>query len=347
MFEEIKNKVEKSLRAHASSLGKIHRLDRISPVIAALIKNYVLRPGKRVRPVLFVAGYLGFARKERPGLYTSCLSIELLHDFMLIHDDIIDKSDTRRGKPSMHRMLAQRIAASRQNVKFNGQDLSIVIGDILYAMAIDAFLAIKEEPARKEKGLQRFIEAAMYTGSGEFIELMYGLSGIDTMRKQDIYKIYDYKTACYTFACPLSIGAILGGASDTDVQRLFDYGIYLGRAFQIKDDILGMFGKEQEIGKSTLTDLQEAKKTLLVFYAYRDSSNRDRAQIKRILTKENVDRADLEEMRAIINRSGSLAKASQEVADYAKKSSLLLEHCAVKPAVKHGLAAYSRQLLKL
>jgi geranylgeranyl diphosphate synthase, type I len=346
MFEQIKNKIEATLRGYMDSLGSIYPLDRISPDIASLLKDFVLRPGKRVRPVLFVASYLGFAKKARPGLYTSCLSIELLHDFMLIHDDIIDKSDTRRGKPSMHRMIDRRIAGFR-GLKFNGQDLSIVIGDILYAVAIHTFLAIQEEPTRKEKGLKRFIEAAMYTGSGEFIELMYGLENIAAMSKQDIYKIYDYKTACYTFACPLSIGAILGGASDEDVQRLFDYGIYLGRAFQVKDDILGMFGDEKKIGKSVLTDLQESKKTLLVYYAFKNATDRDRSAIKRILAKGTVDRRDLEEMRAIIRRSGALEKASAEIAAWLKKSSQLLADCRMKRPLKNSLSEYSRRILEL
>ena len=346
MFEQIKNNVEKSLRKHMGALNRNYRLDRISPHLSSLLGDYALRPGKRVRPVLFCAGYLGFTKKPRPGIYTSCLSIELLHDFMLIHDDIIDKSATRRGLPAMHRVLDRRFGGC-PGAKFNGQDLAIVTGDILYAIALDTFLAIKEEPARKERALRRFFEAAMYTGSGEFIELIYGATRMEDVREADIYKIYDYKTAWYTFACPLSIGAILAGASDADTRRLFDYGICLGRAFQIKDDLLGIFGNEKEIGKSVLTDLQESKKTLLVFYAFRDSETKDRQAIKRVLSAKTVGRDDLETMRQIIRRSGALDKASAQIAKCAKKASRLLESSSMRADYKRALAGYTRSILQV
>lgn len=347
MFEQIKNNVEGTLAEYVSHLDMIYRLDRISPHINAAISDYVLRPGKRVRPVLFVAGYKAFSKKEPEGLYTSSLCIELLHDFMLIHDDIIDRSDTRRGKPAMHKLLEKRFSLAK-GAKFTGQDLSIVIGDIIYAMAIHTFLTVKEEPIRKEKGLKRFIEAAMFTGSGEFLELIYGATSLDKLQKNDIYKIYDYKTACYTFACPLSIGAILGGAKDTDVQRLFNFGIYLGRAFQIKDDILGIFGDEKEIGKSVLTDLQESKKTLLIFYAYRDSGPKDRAAMKRILSKEAaIGRKELEEMRGLIRRSGALDKCSAEISGFIRQAGCLLDSSGMRPSMKKELGDYTRSLLQV
>lgn len=346
MFEQIKVRIENTLGRYINALGKTYRLDTISPLLSRMLKDYVLRPGKRVRPALFVAGYLGFVKKAKPGIYTSCLSIELLHDFMLIHDDIIDRSDTRRGRPAMHRMLGSRFEG-KKDVKFTGQDLAIVAGDILYAIAVNTFLEIREEPARKEKALKRFIDAALYTGCGEFIELIYGMTPMKDIRKEDIYKIYDYKTAYYTFACPLSIGAILGGASENDSQRLFDYGICLGRAFQIKDDILGMFGDEEKIGKSVLTDLQEAKKTLLMFYTFRNSSSGDRRIMHGILSKKTVNRSDLRRMCSIMEQSGGLAQATRDIAACEKKAQLLLESCAMKPVFKKSLADYSRRILQL
>ena len=345
MFDKIKNSIDKSLKSYCASFSRAHKLERISPLIGSLIREFIARPGKRVRPMLFCASYLGYAKKQAPGLYTSCLSIELLHDFMLIHDDIIDKSDTRRGKPSMHAMLNSRLKG--KNCKFSGQDLAIVIGDILYAMSIHAFLAIEEKPERKEKALKRFIDAALFTGSGEFIELIYGATSLEKVTREDIYKVYDYKTACYTFACPLSIGAILGGASESDVRDLFDYGIYLGRAFQIKDDLIGIFSDEKEIGKSNLTDIQEAKKTLLIWAAYKNPGPGHRKKIKQILGKEQVDSRDLKAIRAVIIASGAADYARKETAAFTRKAELLLDRCAMRPAVKKELKEYSRRILSM
>jgi geranylgeranyl diphosphate synthase type I len=299
-----------------------------------------------VRPILFVLGYLGFAKKIAQGLYTSALSLELLHDFMLVHDDIIDKSDTRRSKPSMHKMLNDYLA-NYKNVKFNGQDLAIVLGDVMYAMAIQALLSIKENKERKERALKKLIEAAIFTGSGEFIELLYGVKDISKITKEDIYKIYDLKTAHYTFAIPLSAGAILAGASQKEINRLTKYGIYLGRAFQIKDDILGMFGDETKIGKSTLTDLQEAKKTILIWYAYNNTERKNKMLTRRILSRERVNRKELLEMRKIILSSGALDYAKEEVADFMQKAYRLIKSSQMDARYKTLLYEYSQEILSL
>ena len=157
-------------------------------------------------------GYLGYAGKTAPSLYRSAASLELLHDFMLVHDDIIDKSDTRRGQPSMHALL-NKYLKNHRDIKFTGEDLAIIAGDVMYAMALHAFLSVREDPKNKEASFKKLIEAALYTGTGEFIELILSLKNIDAITKNDIYKIYDLKTANYTFSTPLVMGATLAGGS--------------------------------------------------------------------------------------------------------------------------------------
>ena len=224
MFTTIKQRINSELHAFCRNIDTTYRLSSISPLLFEKIKEFIVRDGKRVRPILFIIGYKGFSRREAPGLYTSALAIELLHDFMLVHDDIIDKSATRRGAPSMHAMLNHHLR-SHTKVKFSGQDLAIAAGDVMYAMAIHSFLAIKENMERKEKALKNFIEAAIFTGSGEFIELLAGTKHIKHITQDDIYKIYDYKTAYYTFASPLASGAILAGASKKEIDALSTYGL--------------------------------------------------------------------------------------------------------------------------
>jgi geranylgeranyl diphosphate synthase type I len=319
MFYDIKKKLEANLASFLAALDKQYGLKQISPILSRSIKEFILRKGKRIRPILFIIGYLGFSKNPKPGLYQSALAIELLHDFMLIHDDIIDKSDTRRGKPSMHVLLNRHIR-SYKNIKFNGQDLSIVAGDVIYAMAIEAFLSIKEDWKRKEAALRRFIQAAVFTGAGEFIEILAGGQELKKVSRETIYKIYDYKTSFYTFATPLASGAILAGAPSKQIDRLARFGMLLGRAFQIKDDILGMFGDEERIGKSTLTDLQEAKKTYLVWHAFQHAGVRDKRLLAKILTKKKVTTNDLAQARRIVAQSGSLTSAKKEIEKLVQKS---------------------------
>src|SRR3989338_5453464 len=186
---------------------------------------------------------------------------------MLIHDDIIDRSDLRRGKPTMHRLLKKAVKTPDQEKL--GFDLSIIVGDILYVLAIDAFLSIHEEPRRKEKALKYFVKTAAFTAMGEFIDIIHGVENISRIKEKDVFLNYTLKTAKYTFECPLVIGAILAGASTQDTQKLSRLGIMIGQAFQIQDDILGIFGSQKSIGKSILSDITEFKKTLLVCHAYK------------------------------------------------------------------------------
>lgn len=346
MFHKIKDELDKELHSFIKDIDKIYSLRSLSPLLSNAIKDFVLRKGKRLRPILFIVGYRGFAKKITPSLYKGAIAIELLHDFMLIHDDIIDKSDKRRGKPSLHKMLDNYLS-NYKDIKFNGQDLAIVAGDIIYAMSINAFLSMKENPKRKEKALRSFAQAGIYAGSGEFIELLCGVKKIEAIGEKEIYKIYDYKTSYYTFSCPLATGAILAGAKNSQVNKLSKCGLYLGRAFQIKDDILGMFGDENKIGKSVMSDLQEGKKTILIWYAYNNSDKNNRLFIKRILSKENINNRDLHKMRKIIEKSGALKNAKNEITSYLKRAVGLIESLKMRRECKKFLYAYCQELLRL
>jgi len=346
MLLKIKNRIDRELKNYIQNIDRSYSLSKISPLLYSNIKEFVSREGKRVRPILFIIGYLGYSRKIPFGLYRTALSLELLHDFMLVHDDIIDKSDTRRGKPSIHAMLNRELKGYK-NIKFTGEDLAIVIGDVIYAMAIHSFLSIRENPQRKEAALKKFAEAAFYTGSGEFIELLAGLKGIDEITKEEIYKIYDLKTSNYTFAAPLSIGAVLAGAGNKEIRKLYDFGVYLGRAFQIKDDILGMFSSYKEIGKSTLTDLQESKKTILIWHAYHNTNAKNKSAIKRIFSQYTANRNDLLKMCKIMTESGTLDFAKNEISRLLNIALAVNASTKMSAKYKNFISDYSREILKV
>ncbi len=186
----MKNRIERELAGFGKFIDRNYPIREASPLLFKEIKAFMRRKGKRLRPILFCVGYLGFAKKKAAGLYTSALSIELLHDFLIIHDDIIDKADLRRGEPSMHKKF-EGYLLNKRGVKFNGQDLSLVLGDVMYAMAVHAFLAIKEAPKRKEAALKNFIKVTIYTGTGEFVELINGIEDLSSIAKKSIYRVYD------------------------------------------------------------------------------------------------------------------------------------------------------------
>lgn len=347
MFLKIKNQVDRELLRYLGSINQLYCLNRLSPLLFNNIREFIGREGKRIRPILFCIGYLGFSRRKKapPGLYRSALALELLHDFMLVHDDIIDKSDTRRGKPAMHALFRQSLAKNKK-IKFDGEDLAIVAGDVIYAMALDAFLAVREDLSRKEQTLRKLFLAALYTGSGEFIELLLGAKPIEQVLQADVYKIYDYKTANYTFASPLTMGATLAGANQQQIAKLHAYGMLLGRAFQIKDDIIGTFGEFQETGKSNLTDIKEAKRTLLVWFAFKRASAQERRLIKMIMANKTTRRADFEKMRSIIISTGALAYAKDQITQLSAQAQNLMQGLKLDQKYKRALNDFAQQTLK-
>jgi len=346
MFNKIKNKIDAALEVFLVHADRAYGLKNMSPVISRHIKEYVKRKGKRVRSTLFVMSYLGYAKAVKPGLYKSALALELLHNFMLIHDDIIDRSALRRGKPAMHTMLDTYLTGYK-NIKMTGSDLGIVIADVIYAMAIDTFLEIKENPLNKEAALKKFVEAAILTGSGEFIEMLAGAKQIEKISLREIYKIYDLKTAHYTFCSPLAVGALLAGAPSSQIKKLIDYGKSLGRAFQIKDDILDMFATEAETGKSSLTDIKESKKTLLIWYAYKNTTDQNRRIMQKIFDKPDIEPQDLGIISGIVRSSGSLDYARQQIKRLIAEANRAAAGLTIKPQYLRLLAAYPQQILSV
>lgn len=291
-----------------------YKLHLVSPVLYESIREFSLREGKRIRPILLILSYKGFSPKGKrisPSIYNASTCIELLHNFMLIHDDIIDRSDLRRGKPTLHRLLGRTVKTKDQ--KKLGYDLGIVAGDIVYALAIDAFLAIKEPPPRKERALKYFIQTAAFTAMGEFIDTIHGVEKLNRVKETDVFLNYTLKTARYTFDCPLVIGAILAGADNRDIKKLSELGIMIGQAFQIQDDIIGIFETEKNIGKSILSDLDESKKTLLVCHANETLSLQKRKMFLKYFNKRKKTYNDLVAVRKIFVEAGSLQYCMDQV----------------------------------
>ena len=175
MIEDLKKNINRSLDAFMRRVKHEYRFELVSPVLYESIREFSLRDGKRIRPLLLILSYMGYSRKNTrisTSLYNASTCIEMLHNFMLIHDDIIDRSDLRRGKPTLHKLLGYTVKTAER--KKLGYDLGIIAGDIVYALAIDAFLSIKEAPERKERALRYFIKTAAFTAMGEFIDTVYG-----------------------------------------------------------------------------------------------------------------------------------------------------------------------------
>ncbi len=346
MINEIKNRLKLEIKHFIKALDKKYSLKRTSPVLYKEVRKFVLQNGKMLRPVLFVLSYKSYSKKIKNGLWRSALALELLHDFIIIHDDIIDNAKTRRGMPSMHEKFNAFIAHSK-SPRFTGKDLSIIAGDVMYAMSIEAFLSIEEDAGRKEIALKDFIRAAAYTGSGQFMELLASMESIKDIKEADIYRIYDHKTAYYSFICPLSTGAILGGAKDREIKKLKKLGLLAGRAFQIKDDVLALFENDGQTGKPGISDLTEGKKTLPLACAYERSSGREKAFINKILSANSVSAKDLAKIRRIIVATGSFSCIKNIISGLEKECQELILTFKISGKHKAAMLGYISEILKL
>ncbi len=347
MLKEIKAQIDKSLERFLDKIKIDYKLHLVDPILYASIREFCLRDGKRIRPILLALSYKGYrknAARMSPSIYYASTCIELLHNFMLIHDDIIDRSDLRRGKPTLHRLL-QKAANIPQKERL-GRDLSLVAGDIVYALAIDAFLSINEELQRKERALKYFIQTAVFTAMGEFADTLHGVRGLNKVTEKDVFLNYTLKTARYTFDCPLVVGAILAGAGHKDIKSLSKLGLLIGQAFQIQDDVIGIFDTQKNIGKSILSDLAESKKTLLVCHAYRVLKGQERQKFLKIFSKNKKTYNDLIAVRQIFIQAQSLSYSLEQIQRRLAESLKILQNLQMAPKYKKLIEKCLFQLFK-
>lgn len=314
MLEQIRKNIDKSLVSFLDTVKKDYKLHLVSPLLFESIREFTLREGKRLRPLLLILTYKGYSpltQKISRKLYNASTCMEFLHNFMLIHDDIIDRSDLRRGRPTMHKILAHTVKTSDPDKL--GIDLGIIAGDIVYALAIDAFLAIDEPSERKERALKYFIQTAAFTAMGEFIDTVSGVKDVRDVDEKEVFLNYTLKTARYTFDCPMVTGAILAGAKNTEIKKISRFGILIGQAFQVQDDIIGIFETEANIGKSILSDLAEGKKTLLVTHAFSVLRGKAKQEFIKIFAQKTKTLKDLETVKKIFVKTKSLDYALEAI----------------------------------
>ena len=218
-----------------------------------------------------------------------CLAVELVHNFLLIHDDIIDKSDVRRGKSTVHKKF------EKGHDKHYGISQAIIAGDIALLEAFDIVNKSDFGDRVKYQCLDSLVNFTLETGYGEALDIenSYKYSSID-----DIWQVVELKTARYSFAGPLTLGAILARADKSQVEAITKYGLDVGRAFQLQDDILGVFADEKTLGKSTLSDMREGKNTVL-YYKTRELCGRDDLIILEKIWGNDEDELALKKMKQI------------------------------------------------
>lgn len=291
------------------------------------VAEFTLRGGKRIRPALIYFTYQIFANVELETVLKLSTFIEHIQAWLLMHDDIMDHDKLRRGKPTVHTEF-ETIAADYNfdDAKDFGNTFGILAGDYAAMLAFEVLADSPLEAAKLKKILLWVSRELKNVIFGQNLDIITSHNPDYELR--DLINIAELKTARYTFTIPCIAGGILGGAENEDMKALEAYSKYIGIAFQIRDDILGVFGEEDVTGKSNNGDIQEGKKTILIWKAMEQANDEQKILLNTMLGKEDLTEAQADQVRKVIQDTGALDFAEDECCQYVSQAK---EHLAKLP----------------
>ena len=283
--------------------------------------------GKRLRPAFAYWGWRAAGRspdKTTP-IVTAAAAIELVHASALVHDDVMDDSATRRGKPSAHRAFTDDVApATRPDVaRAFGISAAILLGDLLLSWSDELFAAGELKPKMAARGRLYFDLLRTEVVAGQYLDVLGQATGSSSA--SDALRVVRYKSAKYTVERPLQLGAALGKADRHLLRALSSYGIPLGEAFQLRDDVLGVFGESGMTGKPSGDDIREGKRTLLMARATSRATSKQQAVLDRNFANPTVSTAGIEATQQVIRDTGALAAVETVIAELTEAALSTLE----------------------
>ncbi|MBS2937583.1 polyprenyl synthetase family protein [Nocardioides sp. J2M5] len=291
--------------------------------------------GKRFRAAFCHWGHRAVRPEvaDEQALARACASLEVLHASALVHDDFMDASDTRRGRPATHRAFEaeHRSAGWRGDAEQYGAAAAILLGDLLLGWAEDLLRHSGFAPEEVGPGLTLFEQCRNEVIAGQFLDVSVqarGRADVDTAMT-----VLRYKSAKYSIERPLHVGAGLAGATPAQLDQLTRFGLPLGEAFQLRDDLLGVFGDPAQTGKPAGDDLVEGKRTVLVALALDAASPAAAARLDAALGTP-LSPADVDELRDIIDASGARAQVEEVIGHLADRAVTALEAADVDPTAR-------------
>ena len=291
----------------------------------------LLSGGKRLRPAFGYWAWRGAGRPDDDRMVTAAAALELFQASAIIHDDVMDHSDTRRGQPAVHRRFAElhRLAGWRSDHGQFGAGAAILVGDLCLGWSDEMFFGSGLESERLGRARPIFDEMRTELMGGQYLDLLeQALGGGSVARSR---RVIEYKSARYSVLRPLQLGAALGGASPALRAAYAAYGLPLGEAFQLRDDVLGVFGDPAETGKPAGDDLREGKRTVLVALAVQRGSAAQAAVVDRHLGDPALDLAGVEALREVLVDTGALAEVERLIAAGAERALDALDTAEVAP----------------
>ncbi|MET1101396.1 MAG: polyprenyl synthetase family protein [Pyrodictiaceae archaeon] len=265
--------------------------------------------GKRLRPLIVVA-VAEMLEEQAEKALPFAAAVELVHNFTLIHDDIMDRDEYRRGVPTVHKLW--------------GEPMAITAGDLLFAKAFEVVSSALDKgvpPENVAEAARVLARATSIIAEGQAMDMMFEDRDDVTLEE---YLDMIYRKTGALFEASAVLGGLVATTDKLYLSRLADFGRNLGIAFQIKDDILGLIGSEEKLGKPVYSDIREGKKTVLVIYALEHLDDQDREKLLSILGDREATREELEEAAALIKKTGAVEYAEELAKDYAEKARQIL-----------------------
>jgi geranylgeranyl diphosphate synthase type I len=315
--------------------------------MTAALEEFVLRGGKRLRPLFAYWGWRAVApRGESANAEVLLLfaALELLHACALVHDDVIDESATRRGLPTVHRLFADRHRERSWHGSSEqfGLSTAILLGDLSLVWADDIVTSADLAPDAHRRVQRVWADIRTEVLGGQFLDIVAEASGAETVASA--LNVNTYKTASYTVTRPLQLGAA-AAADRPDVQAIFgEVGNGLGVAFQLRDDVLGVFGDPAVTGKPSGDDLRSGKRTVLLAEALERADASDPVAAKLLRTSVGTDLSDAQvrDLLQVIESVGALAAVEAHIELLTGQALALLEAAPIDDHAKVGLAELAR-----
>ncbi|WP_051367907.1 polyprenyl synthetase family protein [Hamadaea tsunoensis] len=311
---DLRRRVDRSLRAFLAA--RRTQLTSIDPELAPVseaIDALVLGGGKRLRPAFAYWGYRAAGGTDSDAVVTAASALELVQASALIHDDLIDRSDTRRGEPSAHVRFTELHGKSDWHGDGGefGAAAAILLGDACLVWSDEMLHASGLDPVTLARARPVFDAMRTEVTAGQYLDVLTQATGDTSLRRAST--VARFKSAKYTVERPLLLGAAIADAPAGVRDAYSAFGLPIGEAFQLRDDVLGVFGDPLVTGKPAGDDLREGKRTYLVAAAFQAADDRGRQVLADRLGDPHLTAADVHDLREVFERSGALRRTEERI----------------------------------
>ena len=315
-LEFVRRPVDELLAAFLQRrVAELEELDPGLVTVGREVTDLVATGGKHLRPAFVYWGHRATGAEHDDAVLRPAAAVQLLHTFALLHDDVMDRSPERRGRASAYASLAEMHIRDglEGDAEWFGIGGAILAGDLAFVWADQMFDATPLPASVLDRARRVFTTLRVEVMAGQYLDMR--LAGLPTASESDALRVALLKSGRYTVTRPLQLGAAIGGGSPELDQALGRYGDAVGVAFQLRDDVLGVFGDPESTGKGDLDDLREGKRTVLLLKAVERASPRQREHLDRLVGNRNLTPADADDVRQILVDTGALAEVEELIAE--------------------------------